>query len=118
MITGICNLRGLGIQIIPTVGPKVCKYYLHWAIWIPRVRSRQGMRWLVLRVVPALVSGGRQLLCLDPDPRVRRMMPFLGVPRGLLIILLSWYFTGLIGLLRYIKLNRRVLLAGPRLRSV
>ena len=25
------------IQIIPTLGPKVCKYYLHWAIWIPRV---------------------------------------------------------------------------------
>ena len=24
------------IQIIPTLGPKVCKYYLHWAIWIPR----------------------------------------------------------------------------------
>ena len=24
-------------QIIPTLGPKVCKYYLHWAIWIPRV---------------------------------------------------------------------------------
>ena len=22
-------------QIIPTLGPKVCKYYLHWAIWIP-----------------------------------------------------------------------------------
>ena len=24
------------IQIIPTLGPKVCKYYLHWAIWIHR----------------------------------------------------------------------------------
>ena len=23
-------------QIFPTLGPKVCKYYLHWAIWIPR----------------------------------------------------------------------------------
>ena len=23
-------------QILPTLGPKVCKYYLHWAIWIPR----------------------------------------------------------------------------------
>ena len=25
------------IQIISTLCPKVCKYYLHWAIWIPRV---------------------------------------------------------------------------------
>ena len=24
-------------QILPTLRPKVCKYYLHWAIWIPRV---------------------------------------------------------------------------------
>ena len=24
------------MQIMPTVGPEVCKYYLHWAIWIPR----------------------------------------------------------------------------------
>ena len=30
--------RDPSIQIIPTLGPKVCKYYLHWAIWIPRVR--------------------------------------------------------------------------------
>ena len=29
--------RDPSIQIIPTLGPKVCKYYLHWAIWIPRV---------------------------------------------------------------------------------
>ena len=27
-------------QIIPTLGPKVCKYYLHGAIWIPRDTSR------------------------------------------------------------------------------
>ena len=24
------------LQIIATLGPKVSKYYLHWAIWIPR----------------------------------------------------------------------------------
>ena len=30
--------RDPSIQIIPTLGPKVCKYYLHWANWIPRVR--------------------------------------------------------------------------------
>ena len=23
-------------QIIPALGPKVCRYYLHWAMWIPR----------------------------------------------------------------------------------
>ena len=32
--------RDPSIQIIPTLGPKVCKYYLHWAIWIPRVNIR------------------------------------------------------------------------------
>ena len=26
------------IQIIPTLGPKVHDYHLHWATWIPRVR--------------------------------------------------------------------------------
>ena len=34
--------RDPSIQIIPTLGPKVCKYYLHWAIWIPRVFSLFG----------------------------------------------------------------------------
>ena len=29
--------EGPSIQIIPTLAPKVCKYYLHWAVWIPRV---------------------------------------------------------------------------------
>ena len=24
---------------IPTLGSKVCKYYLHWAIWIPRATA-------------------------------------------------------------------------------
>ena len=31
--------RDPSIQIIPALGPKVCKYYRHWAIWIPRVRD-------------------------------------------------------------------------------
>ena len=26
---------GSRIQITPALGPKVCKYYLHWVIWIP-----------------------------------------------------------------------------------
>ena len=34
------NPRDPSIQIIPTLGPKVCKYYLHWAIWIPRVNPK------------------------------------------------------------------------------
>ena len=29
--------RDPSIHIIPTLGPKVCKYYLHRAIWIPAV---------------------------------------------------------------------------------
>ena len=37
--------RDPSIQIIPTLGPKVCKYYLHWAIRIPRVWQ---IIWLVV----------------------------------------------------------------------
>ena len=29
------------IQMIPTWGPKVCKYCLHWAIWVPRDSSSE-----------------------------------------------------------------------------
>ena len=32
--------RDPSIQILPTLGPKVCKHYLHWAIWIPRGLAR------------------------------------------------------------------------------
>ena len=32
--------RDPSTQIIPTLGPKVFKYYLHWAIWIPRGRAK------------------------------------------------------------------------------
>ena len=35
--------RDPSIQIIPTLGPKVCKYYLHWAFWIPRVGEKQEL---------------------------------------------------------------------------
>ena len=30
------GLRDPSIQIIATLGPKVSKHYLHWAIWIRR----------------------------------------------------------------------------------
>ena len=30
--------RDPSIQIVPTSGPKVCKCYLRWAIWISRER--------------------------------------------------------------------------------
>ena len=38
METGVIKglYRDPSIQIIPTLGAKVYKYYLHWAIWIPR----------------------------------------------------------------------------------
>ena len=29
--------RDPSLEILPTLGPKGCKYYLHWAIWILRV---------------------------------------------------------------------------------
>ena len=32
------------LQIIPTLGPKVYKYDLHWAIWSPRDRVLKGFR--------------------------------------------------------------------------
>ena len=34
VMKGLC--RDPSIHIIPTVGPRVYKYYLRWAIWIPR----------------------------------------------------------------------------------
>ena len=32
------------IQIIPTLGPKGCDYYLHWATWIPLALVRNIAR--------------------------------------------------------------------------
>ena len=47
-------LKGLfrdpSIQIVPTLGPKVCRYYLHWAIWIPR----ETLKPLTLNASPKL----------------------------------------------------------------
>ena len=34
------NPRDPCIQITPTLAPKVCKYYLHWAIWILRGKAQ------------------------------------------------------------------------------
>ena len=34
--------RDPGIQIIPTLGPRVCKYYLHWVFW----NGRSYRTWL------------------------------------------------------------------------
>ena len=28
--------RDLSIQIMSTLGPNVCNFHLHWAVWIPR----------------------------------------------------------------------------------
>ena len=36
METGFVGYKGIQVyKIVPTLGAKVCKYYLHWAIWIP-----------------------------------------------------------------------------------
>ena len=62
-------------QIIPTLGPKVCKYYLHWAIWIPRdfysgLRvfhgASQGLRggFTVWGLKALVVSCGLRVECL------------------------------------------------------
>ena len=37
------SLRDPSIQIIPTLGPKVCKYYLHGPIRIPRGGGGSGV---------------------------------------------------------------------------
>ena len=39
METGVINralYRDPSIQIVPTLGPKVLRYCLHWGIWTPR----------------------------------------------------------------------------------
>ena len=36
------------IRIILTLGPKVCKYYLHWAIWIPSIGPDRRFSWRLL----------------------------------------------------------------------
>ena len=36
METGV--IKGLYGEVLLTLGRKVLKYYLHWTIWIPRVR--------------------------------------------------------------------------------
>ena len=43
METGIIQglYRDPSIQIIPTLGPKVYKYYPHWAVWSLRVTLPQ-----------------------------------------------------------------------------
>ena len=32
------------MQIVPTLGPKVYKYYLLWAFWSPRERKKSHVR--------------------------------------------------------------------------
>ena len=32
----LASFRDVSIQMAPTLGPKVCKYYLHWTSWIPK----------------------------------------------------------------------------------
>ena len=34
--------RDPSAQIMPTLGPTVCRYCLHWAVWISSVGSRRG----------------------------------------------------------------------------
>ena len=47
------------IQILPTLGPKVCKYYPHWAIWSPRLSIPdtkwrfEGVVWILLSALPS-----------------------------------------------------------------
>ena len=41
----LCSqLRNEFIQLIPTLGPTVCKTYLHWVVWIPGAIVRQKPR--------------------------------------------------------------------------
>ena len=43
MLQGRCP-RAPSIQIVPTSGSKIYKWYLLWAIWSPRVGSCWGTR--------------------------------------------------------------------------
>ena len=55
----LLDARDPTIQIIPTWGPKVCKYYLHWAIWITRVT--QSLNIIVRKTLKAEAAGVAQL---------------------------------------------------------
>ena len=55
---GVFNIypRDPCTQILLTLDPKVCKYYLHWAIWIPRDRSgwkakASSRYWIILALL-------------------------------------------------------------------
>ena len=60
--------RHLSIQLLPTLCPKVYRYYLHWTIWIRRilfwrkrvqrleVRAEHGFSWQMLASGKANVS--------------------------------------------------------------
>ena len=54
----------LCIQTIPTLGPKVCKYYLHWAVWIPRALT-------VERSFLSGVGGRLREIFMAPNPSSR-----------------------------------------------
>ena len=65
------------IQIIPTLGPNVCKSYLHWAIGIPRAHLKlQGHPYL------KPLTGGSTLAnlpwALNPKPYTFRSSGYLG----------------------------------------
>ena len=47
-----CSPRDPSIQIVPTLGPKVSKYYLHWAIWISWVED-SSRSWVILGLAEA-----------------------------------------------------------------
>ena len=55
MDTGV--IKGLygdpSTQMISTLGPKVCKCYLHWAIWIPRAIQKSSKRNTSILVTPS-----------------------------------------------------------------
>ena len=94
---GLRNPRDPSIQIIPTLGPKVCKYYLHWAIWIFRGTMRAtglmsrstdhldpstaGWRkWWSVPEQPGVAQGNRCLhtrsLPIDLKPYLKNLEPY------------------------------------------
>ena len=50
------NPRDPCTQILPTLGPKVCKNYLHWVIWILRVSLPTDPCPLNMKVKPRILN--------------------------------------------------------------
>ena len=60
--------RDPSIQIMPTLGLRVCKYYLHWAIWIPRAVAHRFRTTSQAELIPERSTPETNKTCLERTP--------------------------------------------------